>query len=63
MRVPRVRDTGQFDRDLEHQLNSQRWALDPINVTVWGLMAAAVPVHWVGLVWGVIALINVAAVS
>ena len=63
MRVPRVRDTGLIDCDLEHQLNSERLALDPINVTVWGLMAAAVPAHWVGLVWGVIALINVAAVS
>jgi len=63
MRVPCVRDTGQFDRHLEHQLNSRRRALDPINVTVWGLVAAAVPVHWVGLVWGVLALINVAAVS
>jgi hypothetical protein len=63
MRVPRVRDTGQFDRDLGLRLNRQCGAIDPINVTVWGLFAAAIPAHWVGLVWGVLALINVATAS
>jgi hypothetical protein len=63
MRVPRVRVTGCFDRDLEHRLSRGLGAIDPINVTVWGLVAAAVPAHWVGLVWGVIALMNVATVS
>jgi hypothetical protein len=63
MRVPRVLGTGRFSRDLEHQLNSQRWAIDPINVTVWGLMAATVPANWVGLIWGIMALINDYTVS
>lgn len=64
MRVPRVRDTGQFDRDLKHQLNGRRRALDPINVTIWGLITAAVPASWIGFVWGVIALMmSIAAVS
>ena len=63
MRVPCVRDTGQFGRDLGHQRNQKRKTLDPINIAVWGIVAAAVPAYWAGLSWCVSALINFASVS
>jgi hypothetical protein len=63
MRVPSVLDTGQYAATLERQLDSQRWRIDPMKVTVWGLIAAAVSAHWVVLVWAVIALMNAATVS
>jgi hypothetical protein len=62
MRVPSVLGTGRFTHDLEQKLNSQRWPVDPIKVTVWGVMAAAVPANWAGLVWGVAALLNGATI-
>jgi hypothetical protein len=58
MRAPRVLGTGRFTRDLEHKLNGQQWPIDPIKVTVWGVMA----VVWAGLVWGVAALLNGATI-
>ena len=62
MRVPRVRDSRRFDRDLDQHVSGKLGFIDPINVTVWGLIAAAIPAQWVGLVWGLIALMNVATV-
>ena len=63
MRVPRVRDTGRFDRDLGYHVSGGLGAFDPINVTVWSVIAAAIPAQWLGVIWGVIALMNVGAVS
>ena len=58
MRVPCVRDNGRFDCDVGYSVGSRLGTIDPINATVWGLLVAAVPAHWAGLCWIVIAMMN-----
>jgi hypothetical protein len=57
MRVPNIRYTGRLDRLAADQLSTSRCPLDPVNVMVWSLFAALIPVNWTAVAWGLTALI------
>jgi hypothetical protein len=57
MRVPSIRYAGRLDRLSADQPNTSRCPLDPLNLMVWGLFAALIPVNWTTIVWGLTTLI------